>query len=429
MNWKKSPTAVLATLMLINVIGHIDRNMMVAFSPQLTRDLGLSNTQYGFVVGVAWVLSYGVMALVMGMLADRFSRPRLLAVGIFIWSVCTAASGMAHTFGQLFGARFFVASGEAALFPVAVTLLCELFPPQRRSLALGFFFMTAPIGLGSSLLLAGTLGTEHSWRTIFVTLGAIGAVLALPLFLLRENRGKHGVDVHGEPFVAQLRAVVKLLRRDPALSLTIVGFVLLNMAFVGLSFGQLWLVRERGFESGNIARTFGMLQIVFGALGAFGGGALSDRYARRLPGAQATVMLIMVVLAGPLMIAYRLVTPGSPIFYVGMCAGFCLPLATYSPANTFVQNRTPPQISSTITGITMLAVNILVYALGNFAAGKVSDALKLAGVTTPLTYVLLVTDILAVVSARFFFMAARHMRDVSQTGGVGLMGLRPEEGG
>ena len=61
----------------------------------------LSNAQYGFLAGAVWVLSFGVMALFMGSLADRFSRTRVMAAGILIWSVCTAASGAAQSFEQM----------------------------------------------------------------------------------------------------------------------------------------------------------------------------------------------------------------------------------------------------------------------------------------------------------------------------------------
>ncbi|MGF6602979.1 putative MFS family arabinose efflux permease [Paraburkholderia sp. GAS448] len=409
MNWKNRPGAVLATLLTIQLLGQIDRNMLLGFSPQITRDLALSNAQYGLLGGAVWVLSYGVMSVLMGTLADRFSRPRLIAVGLLIWSVCTVASGTAHTFGQMVAARFLVASGEAALIPAAVALLYEVFAPQRRSAAIGLFFMGIPLGIGCSFLLAGTFGAEHGWRTTFFALGAIGMAIAVPLSMLREHRGGQPQDARGEPFVAQVGAVVALLRGNQTIVLTIIGFVLVHMVAAGFSFAQLWLVRERGFDGAGIARTIGVLMIVFGTLGSVAGGALGDRYARRLPGGLATFMLILVLLAAPLMIAYRLAPAGSPMFYAGMCAGFFLPLALYGPAITVIQSLTPPQMRSTITGCSMLLINVVAFAIGSFAIGSVSDALARAGVSAPLTKVLLGADIVAIASALFFLMAAMRL--------------------
>jgi MFS family permease len=148
MFWKKSPSAVLASLLAIHLLAHIDRNILLGFSPQIIGELGLSNAQYGFLVGAVWVLSFGAMAMFMGTLTDRFSRTRVIAAGVLIWSVCTWASGHAHSFEQMVVARFFVASGEAALVPAAVALPAELFSAKRRGTAMGLFFMGIPSSRG-----------------------------------------------------------------------------------------------------------------------------------------------------------------------------------------------------------------------------------------------------------------------------------------
>ena len=120
MGWKNHPRTVLLALLATHVLAHIDRNMLLGFAPEITRDLALNNAQYGFLTGAVWVLSFGVMAVLLGSIADRFSRTRVMAAGILIWSACTAASGWAHNFEQMAAARFFVASGEAALVPAAL---------------------------------------------------------------------------------------------------------------------------------------------------------------------------------------------------------------------------------------------------------------------------------------------------------------------
>ncbi|MFO1219476.1 MAG: MFS transporter [Burkholderiaceae bacterium] len=413
MRWKDHPRGVLIALLAIHVLAHIDRNMLLGFSPQITGELALTNAQYGFLTGAVWVLSFGVMAVFMGTLADRYSRTRVMAAGILIWSVCTAASGAAQSFGQMVAARFLVASGEAALVPAAVSLLAELFAASRRGGAVGVFFMGIPLGIGFSFLLAGTIGATQGWRSTFVLLGAVGVVIALPLLLLPDRRGAGdgaGEAKPGAPFARQVRDVLATLRATPAVAWTIVGFVLVHMAFAGLSFAQLWLVRERGFDAAGIARQIGALQLAFGALGSVAGGVLSDRVAHRIKGGHAGFLVALVLLCGPLMIAYRLVPAGSALFYAGMCAGFFLPLATYGPANALIQGLTPDRMRSTVTGLTMMLINIVAIAIGNLAVGAVSDRLASAGSGDSLTVVLLATDVLAIASAAFFALAARGPR-------------------
>ena len=418
MRWKQSPHAMLITLLVIHVIAHIDRNMLLGFSPQITHDLAISNAQYGFLAGAVWVLSFGFMAVFLGSLADRFSRTRVIAAGILIWSVCTAASGAAQSFGQMVAARFFVASGEAALVPAAVSLLMELFKTRRAGTAVGVFFMGIPIGLGLAFVLAGMLGTSLGWRGSFYALGVIGVIIGLPALLLKDDRAQQGQAERGAPFGQQLRNVVRLLRGNSTVANTVVGFVLVHLAFVGVAFAQLWLVRERGLDAASMAQKIGLIGIVFGVLGSVVGGVLSDRLAKRLPGGHAGFVVLLILICGPLMVAYRFAEPGSALFYTGMCAGFFLPLATYGPSLALIQGLTPDAMRSTVTGMTMLLINVFAIAIGNLVVGGVSDRLAAAGAGHALTYVLLATDVLVIAAAVFYALAARGPRVVAAPQGV-----------
>ena len=410
MRWKDHSNSVLLGLLAIHVIAHIDRNMLLAFSPQVTGELAISNAQYGFLTGAVWVLSFGVMAVFMGTLADRFSRTRVIAAGILVWSVCTAASGEAQNFGQMVAARFLVASGEAALVPAAVSLLMELFKAARTGTAVGVFFMGIPLGIGLAFSLAGTLGASLGWRHTFMLLGVVGVAISIPLLWLRDRRDREAHGGRGAPFAQQVRNVLAAVRENPAVLQTITGFVLVHMVFAGFSFTQLWLVRERGFDPATVARQIGLLQIAFGVLGAIVGGVLSDKLARRTKGGHAGFAALLIIFCGPWMVAYRLADPGSALFYAGMCAGFFLPLATYGPSMAVIQGLTPPAMRSTVTGFTMLLINIFAIAAGNLAVGSISDRLAADGSTDALTSVLLATDILAIAGAAFFALAARGPR-------------------
>ncbi|MBT9572661.1 MAG: MFS transporter, partial [Pseudomonas umsongensis] len=362
--WKDRPAAVLLGLLLMHVLAHIDRNMLLGFSPQITAELSLSNAQYGFLNGAVWVLSYGFMATFMGSLADRFSRTKVMAGGVLIWSICTAASGFAQDFSQMVLARFLVASGEAALVPAAVSLIAEVFSAQRRGSAMGVFFMGTPLGIGLAFVIAGSFGASLGWRPTFMALGVAGAFLTVPLLLLKDDRGQLAVAERGAPFAQQLRAVLGVLRDCKPLRQTVIGFVLIHFAFAGLSFVQLWLVRERGFDAAQIAKQMGGLQIAFGTLGAVMGGIASDRLFKRFKGGYATVLTLMVLFLAPLMLVYRFAVPGAPLFYVGMCAGFFLPLAVYGPCLALFQTLAPSSMRSTITGVVMLMLNIFAIAIG-----------------------------------------------------------------
>ena len=129
-------------------------------------------------------------------------------------------------------------------------------------------------------------------------------------------------------------------------------------------------------------------------------------------------MVLLIALCGPLMIAYRFAPADSALFYVGMCAGFFLPLATYGPALALIQGLMPNKMRSTVTGFTMLLINVFAIAIGNVAVGAVSDRMTAGGSTHALTLVLLATDILVISAVVFFALAARGQRVQAAPAGV-----------
>jgi MFS family permease len=423
MFWKKSPCAVLATLMVIHLLAQVDRNILLGFAPQITGELAINNAQYGFLVGAVWVLSYGVMAVFLGALADRHSRPRVIGAGMLVWSVCTVASGFVQNFEQMVAARFLVATGEAALVPAATALLMELFSEKRRGTAVGLFYLGIPLGIGCSFLLAGTLGAIHGWRTTFYVLGVCGVVIGLPLMLMSDKRSNNTVQERGAPLKAQLSAVLGELRDNRMVRYTVIGFVLAHLVYPGLSFAQLWMTREKGMEPATIAMTLGAMQIVFGSLGALAGGVLSDRLAPRFKGGHASVLVLLMLVCAPFMIAYRLVPTDSPLFYVGMAVGIFMLMSLYGSATTAIQGAVPVRMRSTVMGCAMLLLNLFSVALGTFVVGWISDVLTTAGMDSPLTHVLLVSDVLALVLGGFFFYVAARIKRES-TRSLPAMGIK-----
>ena len=397
---------VLAVLVGINVLAYADRAMITAFAPQITTELGLSDTQYGFLTGMVWVLSFGVMALVLGSMADRYSRPRIIAAGVLVWSVCTAASGWATDFGHMVVARFFVASGEAALVPAATAIIAEIFDEKQRGTVNGLFFVGMPLGIGCAYLVSGTIGVAIGWRHTYHLLGAIGVLVALPLALVPDERSKsaHPEDF-GAPFMRQARALLGELASHPNVVLAIAGFVLAHVVFAQNSFLPLWLVRERGAEAAEIARQIGILQIAFGGLGAIVGGLVGDRFAR-LPGGHASFPVLSLAVCVPLMIASRYAALDSVVFKAGMAANFFLPFSLYACTIAILQGDLPERMRATAVGFTMMCLNFFAIAAGTLVAGAVSDHLAAVAHPMPLRTVLLGTDVVTGVALIFYLGSA-----------------------
>src|ERR1044071_7065111 len=132
---------MLGFLTLLNVMNFVDRQLITSFGEPITRDLGLEVWECGLLTGLVFVLFYTSVGVFLGALADRWPRPRLIAVGLLLWSALTAASGLAMNFWQMAAARVLVGVGEATLAPAAVSMLADVFRPKSRALASGVYYL------------------------------------------------------------------------------------------------------------------------------------------------------------------------------------------------------------------------------------------------------------------------------------------------
>src|SRR6185369_13052661 len=137
---------LLTVLTITSTMNWADRQVVPILFPGIRADLGLTDTELGIIGGLAFSLIYAITGFAFGVAADRTIRVYVIAFGLTVWSVATAAGAFATSFGTLFWARFFTGIGEASLFPCAISLIGERFPPERRGQALGIFGMSAAIG-------------------------------------------------------------------------------------------------------------------------------------------------------------------------------------------------------------------------------------------------------------------------------------------
>lgn len=399
----QQPVLLLGFFLLLHVLNQVDRNLIASFGPEIVRDLDLSRTEFGIVTGVAFTAFYAVTALGAGVLADRYGRTRILAFGLATWSGFTALSGMARSFVSLVSIRPLVATGEATLIPAATAILSERFPAARRATAIGVFFMGVPLGVGASFFLAGQLGPVLGWRGVFVLLGLIGLVLVSGVLALKDK--PVSAIERAEP-VRSARAVLadlgRELRVNGDLRLSLAGAVLMHVYLAGGPFIKLWLVEERGYPSQGIATTYGLAVVIFGIIGAALGGALADWYARRFRGGHAMFLTLFVAALAPFVVAFRFADPGSVLFYAGMAAGILFFSSFYGPAFAVLQSVTPQRLHATVTGLSMLLVNILALGLGSLAIGAASDMLLAQGSDAALTIPLFVADLVSLLTILCF---------------------------
>ena len=191
---------VLGVLMLVYALNFIDRQLITILAPDLKRDLGISDSDFGFLYGTAFGVFYAVFGIPLGKLADRWSRVRLLTIGLTLWSAMTTLSGTARGFAGLALARIGVGVGEATANPCAYSLISDYFPARQRASAIAVYSAGLYLGGGLSLWFGSTIVTRWNahfagaeaplglagWQVAFLAMGLPGLLLALWVARLRE---------------------------------------------------------------------------------------------------------------------------------------------------------------------------------------------------------------------------------------------------
>jgi MFS family permease len=399
---------LLALLTLINVLNFVDRQLLPSFANFIKPELGLSDTQYGLLTGLFFIIFYAVAGLFMGVLADRKHRGRLIAVAIVLWSLLTAASGAARGFVSMALPRALIGVGESALTPAAASLLADRFRPAQLGLAAGLYYLGVPIGAGASLLVAGYLGPTIGWRNCFYLLGGAGMVLAAAMLLVRDPRIPQAVThTHGPGWRGHMRLLLAALRQSPALCMMIAGGVALHIAVGAAAFDQLWFVQERGFERAEIAKITGFLTVVAGIAGSLFGGFAGDWWYRNRPSGRAMLLFWMFLALAPLTVAFRIVPPDSVLFVPGIGAGIFLLCAFYGPSVSTVQELSPPEARATVVAFNILCLNAIGLGIGITGTGWLVDMLRASGDPQPYSYAVLTTSLISLLALPAFFLAGK----------------------
>ncbi|MAK14976.1 MAG: MFS transporter [Proteobacteria bacterium] len=184
----------LCLLVVVYIFNFIDRQILTILAEDIKADLGISDSDIGFLFGTAFGVFYSVVGIPMGKLADTWNRKNLISIGLAFWSLMTFLSGLAKSFFALSIYRFGVGIGESTASPAAYSLLSDYFSPKVRATVLAIYSSGLYIGAGIGLFLGGSiLDTWNAWypditqapfglkgwQVAFMAVGFPGIVLAV----------------------------------------------------------------------------------------------------------------------------------------------------------------------------------------------------------------------------------------------------------
>lgn len=197
---------LVVVLTIAYAISFVDRQIISLMVEPIKAYLHLSDTQISLLMGPAFAVFYTIMGIPLGRVADKFNRRNLIVIGMTLWCLMTAASGLARNFAQLFVARMGIGVGEAALSPAALSMISDSFPPEKRTSPIGFYNSAIYIGSGLALVLGGVViqivtnsppvnvplvGELVPWQTTFIIVGLPGLIIAAIIGVRRQPIWHH----------------------------------------------------------------------------------------------------------------------------------------------------------------------------------------------------------------------------------------------
>jgi MFS family permease len=387
-----SPWPAVALLLLVYANSFVDRQIISLLVMPIRSTLGISDSQFSLLNGLAFALFYATLGIPIARWVDRGDRSVILALGTAVWSIFTMSCGWATSFTALFLARMGVGAGEAALVPCIYSLLADYFPVQRRGLAMGIFGSGVYIGMGLALIVGGSIlqtlgrlgeitlgpfGRFASWQLVFCIVGLPGLLLAVLVLLLWEPRrsahrrapaftsttGSSGLP---DTFRAGGKAIASHHLASAFLAMALYGMV---------AWAPEYLRRTFGVDTSVTGYQIGLALIVFGTCGVIAGGVLSDHLLRRgIAAARLIVLAAAGVLACPCLLYFSFASDAKTALACIACSTFFLAMLT-SCGPLGVQELYPSRCRAQGAAVFQLLVTLMGLGAGPAAIAAASDYL------------------------------------------------------
>jgi MFS family permease len=407
----------LLLLFVVSLFNYLDRWMLSILVPAIKADLALSDTQIGFITGIAFSLFYATMGIPIARLADRYSRRLVVSAAMALWSAMTAVCGLAQNFVQLAIARVMVGVGEAGATPPSHSLIADFYPRERRALAISIYGMGAPFGIFLGFLLGGWLTQAYGWRVALLAFGIPGLILAGAVYVFLGEPRRGAADGLTAPVQAPpLGITLKTLFSRPTYLNNCLGSGFYTIVYLGLlNWMPSFFERAHDMPIGTIGTWLAFIIGGSQLLGVLSGGWLADRLAAVDLGWLMRLCGITVLIAIPF---YPLVvlSQSPTLAFVMLFVPFMVGIMQAGPQHATTQGVAPVAMRATAAATYLLIVNLM-GGLGPQLVGLLSDALAVQGESRSLGWAMLVVAVsFSLLSAWFFFLASRTLvRDMART--------------
>ncbi len=403
--------SVLIILTALNLLNYVDRYVPSAVKELVKVDLHLTDTQTALpLTSFVWV--YMLASPIFGALADRVSRPRLIAAGVLLWSLATAGAALCTTFTSFLIARSLVGVGEAAYATLAPAMLSDLYPSDRRNAILTRFYIAIPVGSALGFVLGGFIGARWGWQSAFLVAGLPGIIAAAFAWRMADPPRVVSVEEAAAPQPSWGSALRILAANRPFVT-AVAGYTAVTFASGALAdWYPSYLHRSIGMDVGRAGMVVGGTAVLGGLGGTILGGILADRIQQRtrqpyLAVASSSMALAVLFTAASLLLRNEAAVIAC-IFFAQFFMWFY-----NGPINALIANATGSALRARAFALSILAIHLFGDSISPTIVGRLSDILAAAGRIEPLATALWLVPVSMAVGAAIWAWGWRRLPETA----------------
>lgn len=369
--------SMVALLCLLMVFSFVDRMILGLVAVDMGRDLEISDTQVGLLIGTSFAIVYALSGIPIAHLLDTRNRKRIICGGVLLWSLCTIASAFAPSFAMLASCRIGLALGEAVLTPAAISLIGDSFPRERRvAPTAAYGSVSAVMGVGGLLIgavalqLAGSVADDlgmSPWRLTLVFVGVPPLLLALVFAgVVREpERGRFDADGPGAG-KADMAGFAMFLRHHAGFYASFYAASALVAIFLFgiMTWSPTLLIRGYGWTPAAAGYAFGTLGVAVGLVSA----VLWPRIVIACHRRGVADALPLVLGAGLALLApFMIVGPSLPtatLLLVAMAGALLAGGAVAVLTPLTIQHYAPSEYRARLMSLVMFSQSLIGYGIG-----------------------------------------------------------------
>ena len=408
--YRRYSLAVLTSVLTLNFV---DRGLMSLLLQPIKVDLQLSDTQLGFLTGIAFGLFYATLGLPIARWADRGNRVSIAAIAIGLWGATVMSCVFVRSFAQLLCARIAAAVGEAGCMPPTYSLVGDYFPgPAERTRAIAIYWLGNPLASLISFAAGGWLSQVYGWRGTFFLLGVPGLLLAIlvKLTLVDPRAPKAASSLEPGRQLPPLTRVLAVLWHQPSSRHLTLAFVLISTMALGMaSWYGAFLIRSHGMNTSEVGLWLGLGFGVLGVPGTLLGGYVAARWFGGNERGQMRITALTIAMLTPCFALFLLLHQK----YLALMA--LLPLVVVfnffiGPTFALLQRLVADDMRATTLSVVMLLANLIGLGLGPQIVGVLSDLLSPTFHEQSLRFAMLCLSCVALWAAYHFWQAGRTVK-------------------